>query len=235
MERCHLGRHRDASHRELRHLYDAPAFSRWRDRCVHFERRGESRGLRHAVGRRQTAAPHVFGFVPRASCRLERRRRGDSLRRQRAHLVRRETRPYAIACNGGEPRELQLGHARAFSMGPDGALVLGRNAFDPARWKRYRGGTSGEIWTDAAHRGDFEKLKLPDGNPAWPMWSAISFTSSPITKASAISTRVCSTVAKITRHSNEAEYYARFPSTDGSRIVYSSGGADKRRRSSERR
>ena len=29
----------------------------------------------------------------------------------------------------------------------------------------------------------------------------------------------------IARHTNEAEYYVRFPSTDGSRIVYSAGGA----------
>ena len=136
-----------------------------------------------------------------------------------------ETRPYAIARNGGEPRELQLGHARAFSMGPDGALVLGRNAFDPARWKRYRGGTSGEIWTDAAHRGDFEKLKLPDGNPAWPMWigDRIYFLADHEGIGNIYSCMLDG--SEITRHSNEAEYYARFPSTDGSRIVYSSGGA----------
>ena len=29
----------------------------------------------------------------------------------------------------------------------------------------------------------------------------------------------------IARHTHEAEYYVRFPSTDGSRIVYSAGGA----------
>ena len=48
-------------------------------------------------------------------------------------------------------------------------LAIGRNATDPARWKRYRGGTSGEIWVDAEGSGTFSKLPLPNGNPTWPM------------------------------------------------------------------
>ncbi|HTX57933.1 MAG TPA: PDZ domain-containing protein [Candidatus Acidoferrales bacterium] len=136
-----------------------------------------------------------------------------------------ETRPFAIACDGGEPRDVRVGHARTFSPGPDGALVLGRNAFDPARWKRYRGGTSGEIWIDAGSRGDFEKLKLPDGNPAWPMWigERVYFLSDHEGIGNIYSCALDG--SDVTRHTNEAEYYARFPSTDGTRIVYSSGGA----------
>ena len=52
-----------------------------------------------------------------------------------------ETRPFAISRDGGAPRELNLGHARSLSFGPRGRLAIGRNAADPARWKRYRGGT----------------------------------------------------------------------------------------------
>ncbi len=136
-----------------------------------------------------------------------------------------ETRPFTIARDGGAPRDLQLGHARAFSAGPNGALVLGRNAVDPARWKRYRGGTAGEIWIDPQNRGDFEKLRLPDGNPTWPMWigERIYFLADQEGIGNIYSCALDG--SDVLRHSHESEYYARFPSTDGSRIVYSSGGA----------
>ncbi len=136
-----------------------------------------------------------------------------------------ETRPFAIAREGGEARDFRIGHARTFSFGPGGAMVLGRNAFDPARWKRYRGGTAGEIWIDPANRGDFERLRLPDGNPTWPMWigDRIYFLADHEGIGNIYSCALDG--SDVTRHSNESEYYARFPSTDGTRIVYQSGGA----------
>jgi tricorn protease len=81
-----------------------------------------------------------------------------------------ETRPFAISKDGGEPRELNLGHARTVSFGSRSRMAIGRNAADPARWKRYRGGTAGEIWVDADGSATFARLPLPDGNPCWPMW-----------------------------------------------------------------
>lgn len=136
-----------------------------------------------------------------------------------------ETLPFAIARDGGEPQRLALGHARSFSLGPDGALAIGRNAVDPARWKRYRGGTAGEIWVDANARGDFEKIKLPDGNPTWPMWigDRIYFLADHEGIGNIYSCALDG--SEVTRHTHEAEYYVRFPSTDGTRIVYGSGGA----------
>ena len=54
--------------------------------------------------------------------------------------------------------------------GPRGAMVLGRHTHDPARWKRYRGGTSGQLWAAASStRGNFNRLEL-QGNVARPMW-----------------------------------------------------------------
>ena len=136
-----------------------------------------------------------------------------------------ETRPFAVAAAGGTPRELNLGHARSFAYGENGALAIGRNAHDPARWKRYRGGTAGEIWVDANGGGTFERLPLPNGNPTWPMWigGRIFFLSDHEGIGNIYS---CDTRGgSIARHTNEAEYYVRFPSTDGSRVVYSAGGA----------
>ena len=136
-----------------------------------------------------------------------------------------ETRAFAVAAGGGEPRELHLGHARAFGFGPGDAMVVARNAFDPARWKRYRGGTAGELWIDANGNGEFDRLHVPDGNPAWPMWikDRIYFLSDHEGIGNIYSCALDG--SDVRRCTHEAEYYVRFPSTDGKRIVYGAGGA----------
>ena len=136
-----------------------------------------------------------------------------------------ETRPFAVSREGGEPRDLQLGHGRSFSYGPEGGLVLGRNASDPARWKRYRGGTAGEIWIDALATGEFDRFPTPDGNPAWPMWigDRIYFCSDHEGIGNLYSASING--GDLVRHTHEAEYYVRYPSTDGARIVYGAGAA----------
>jgi len=62
----------------------------------------------------------------------------------------RETTAFAVPAAGGPVRALNLGHALSFAIAAGGATVIGRNATDPARWKRYRGGTAGQLWVDAA-------------------------------------------------------------------------------------
>src|SRR5579872_727125 len=137
----------------------------------------------------------------------------------------RETQPFVVARSGGEPRAIGLGHARSFSYGHGNRLAIGRNADDPARWKRYRGGTTGEIWIDALATGEFERLRLPDGNPAWPMWigERLFFLSDHEGIGNIYS--CAPDGSDVTRHTHENEYYARFPSTDGRRVVYAAGGA----------
>ncbi|MDE2481916.1 MAG: PDZ domain-containing protein [bacterium] len=136
-----------------------------------------------------------------------------------------ETYPRAVSRETGEVRDLNLGHARTFAVGADGTTLLGRNAYDPARWKRYRGGTAGEVWSDAALRGEFERLPLPDGNPAWPM--AIGERIYFLSDHEGIGNIYSCTRdgGDVTRHTHESEYYVRFPSTDGSRVIYTAGGA----------
>ena len=78
--------------------------------------------------------------------------------------------PYAVAPAGGEARPLGMGEAMTVAIAPHGGVVLGRNATDPARWKRYRGGTAGDLWINAEGSGTFARLISVPGNPVWPMW-----------------------------------------------------------------
>ena len=83
----------------------------------------------------------------------------------------RETTAFAVPAGGGAVRALEVGHAMSFAIAADGSTVLGRNAIDPARWKRYRGGTAGQLWVDAAGTGTFARLgREIAGNLVWPMW-----------------------------------------------------------------
>jgi tricorn protease len=136
----------------------------------------------------------------------------------------RETRGFAVSAAGGMPRELALGPMKSVFPGPDGAFVLGRNENDPARWKRYRGGTSGEVWIDRG-QSTFEKMALPNGNPVWPMWigERIFFLADHEGIGNIYSCAVDG--SDLQRHTHHNDYYVRFPSTDGQCIVYTAGGA----------
>jgi tricorn protease len=137
----------------------------------------------------------------------------------------RAARAFSISAKGGVPRELHLGHCKSLAFGPGDAIAIGRNADEPARWKRYRGGTSGEVWIDANGDGEFDRLPLPDGNPVAVMWigERIFFLADHEGIGNLYSCALDG--SDVRRHTHEAEYYARQASTDGSRVVYMSGGA----------
>ncbi|MDQ2817439.1 MAG: PDZ domain-containing protein [Candidatus Eremiobacteraeota bacterium] len=135
----------------------------------------------------------------------------------------RHTEAFAIEPAGGPVRSLHLGQAVSVFLAPGGAIALGRNNNDPARWKRYRGGTAGEVWLDASGAGHFVKLPLP-GNPAWPMWLAgrVYFVCDHEGVGNIYSCDARG--ADLRKHTEQDEYYARFPSTDGRYIAYTAGG-----------
>jgi tricorn protease len=132
---------------------------------------------------------------------------------------------FRVAAGGGEPVELGIGHALTVDVAPHGGKLIGRNAIDPARWKRYRGGTAGHLWVDA--RGDGEYVRICrelDGNLAWPMWlgERVLFLSDHDGIANLYSVRADG--SDLQRHTDERDHYARFPHTDGTRVVYACGG-----------
>ncbi len=137
----------------------------------------------------------------------------------------KETIPFRVDAFGGEPVALDVGHAMTIDVTANGATLLGRNAIDPARWKRYRGGTAGHLWVDA--RGDGEYLRICralDGNLVWPMWlgERVMFLSDHDGIGNLYS--VAPDGSDLRRLTDEREHYVRFPATDGTRVVYACGG-----------
>lgn len=137
----------------------------------------------------------------------------------------RETQAFRLAPDGGQPQRLPFGHAVAIDVAPDGATLLGRNSLDPARWKRYRGGTAGHLWVDPNGSGTFARIgRELGGNLVWPMWigARVFFLSDHEGIANVYSMRPDG--SDVRRHTDERTYFARYPATDGTRIVYACGG-----------
>jgi len=133
---------------------------------------------------------------------------------------------HAVDVVSGRSRLLAWGPARAVAFEPDGrGVALARNGGDPARWKRYRGGTVGTLWVDTTGRGDFRQiLKTLPGNLASPMWVAgrLYFLSDHEGIGNLYSTRPDGR-GGVARHTHGEEFYARFPSSDDRRIIYHAG------------
>jgi len=157
------------------------------------------------------------------------------------------TRLFAVDPAGSEPRLLPYGPAAAVAHGSSGELVIGRNTADPARWRRYRGGTAGELLigdatccADSAatyrrsstapsspdgpgRRGVFRPLVSLPGNLAFPCWAGerIWFVSDHEGTGNVYS---CSPDGSaVTRHTHHDEFYVRALSGDGTRLVYQCG------------
>jgi tricorn protease len=130
---------------------------------------------------------------------------------------------FAVSKDGGPARNFALGHVAALSVAKDGRIVLGRNNLDAARWKRYRGGTAGDLWIGGSGDGNYKRLVSLPGNPSWPMFvgERVYFVSDHEGIGNLYS---CAPDGSgIRRHTDHTEYFVRFPSTDGSRIVYTAG------------
>jgi tricorn protease len=137
----------------------------------------------------------------------------------------KETSAFRVDARGGEPERLPIGHAMTLAVAESGATLIGRNAIDPARWKRYRGGTAGHLWIDPTGGGTFARLgKELNGNLVWPLWvgERVVFLSDHEGIGNLYS--VAPDGSDLKKLTDEREYYVRFPSTDGTRVVYACGG-----------
>ena len=140
---------------------------------------------------------------------------------------------YRVDLAGHAPQPLPFGPVSAIALGPTQGIVLGRNTGDPARWKRYRGGTAGQLWINHTLQtltdlhGEFAPLIQLNGNLASPMWLAsdhgarIYFLSDHEGIGNLYS---CTPRGDdLRRHTQHSDFYARNATTDGQRIVYHAG------------
>ncbi|GAP37860.1 S41 family peptidase [Piscinibacter sakaiensis] len=138
----------------------------------------------------------------------------------------RNYRAWTIDPAGGEPQLLPLGQVNHLDHDLEHPLhrrVIGRNTADPARWKRYRGGTVGQIWVDEHANQQFRRLALP-GNLSAPMWlgGRLYFLSDADGVGNLHSCRPDG--SDLQRHTDHEAFYARHAQCDGARIVYQCGG-----------
>ena len=144
------------------------------------------------------------------------------------HWYLRFTHLYQVDVEGNAPEQLNFGLARSIAYGPDGGVVIGRNTEEPARWKRYRGGTAGQIWIDELGDGNFHPLLNIDSNVTSPIWlgqadapGRIYFISDHEGIGNLYS--VLPSGEDLQRHTHHEDFYVRNASSDGQRIVYHAG------------
>jgi len=135
----------------------------------------------------------------------------------------RNYRAFTLDPAGGMPQPVALGQVNHMAFGPGNARVIGRNTADPARWKRYRGGTAGHLWIDAAGTGTFRRMTELKGNITSPMWigERVYYLSDAEGVGNLYSCRPDGTDNR--RHTDHDDFYARHAQTDGTRIVYQCG------------
>ncbi|MEV6318249.1 PDZ domain-containing protein [Streptomyces sp. NPDC051776] len=139
----------------------------------------------------------------------------------------RRTWARALPLDGSPARTLPYGPVGDVAYGPRGAVLLlsatmGREA---AAWKRYRGGTAGKLWLDRDGSGEFERLHADlDGNMEFPLWvgDRLAFLSDHEGTGALYSSHPDG--SDLRRHTPLDGFYARHAATDGTRVIYSSGG-----------
>ena len=132
---------------------------------------------------------------------------------------------HAVPVTGAPPRRLEFGPAGDIAARGPVTVLLTSAQHEPAHWKRYRGGTSGRLWVRDGADGRFTRI-LPGlpGQVTSPMLAGgrIVFLSDHEGTGNLYSCALDG--SGLRRHTDHDGFYARNPSTDGTRIVYHVAG-----------
>jgi tricorn protease len=134
------------------------------------------------------------------------------------------TRVFAVP-HEGTARLLPYGPASDVSVAANGAVLIGSPTYaEPARWKRYGGGTGGKIWY-SPDGAEYQRILGEVGNHLVnPMWigDRVVFLSDHEGVGALYSALPDS--SDLRRHTELGAYYARHATTDGTRVVYQCAG-----------
>ncbi|PIK16320.1 S41 family peptidase [Halobacteriovorax sp. JY17] len=124
------------------------------------------------------------------------------------HFTRRETLIYELDIHSKKLSAKNLGPATFFEESVN-TQVLGKNNGDPARWKRYRGGTAGTIWIKSGERPFKQILKKIPTNLTCPkiIGERVFFVSDHEGIGNIYSVNMKGTNLK--RHTHQSEFYVR--------------------------
>ncbi len=133
---------------------------------------------------------------------------------------------WKIAHPNLEPKMLNIGPANYISFSSDNKeAVIQRHGYkEYSYWKRYRGGTAGDLWISESGMTNFKKLLKLDSDLARPIWikDQIIFSSDHDGIGNLYSTdKNGKDIKQLTHHQ---DYYVRNQYSDGKNIIYQSGG-----------
>ena len=135
-------------------------------------------------------------------------------------------RAFAVPVAGDPPRLLPFGQVNDLALEEAGtALLTAAVAYEPAYWKRYRGGRAGKLWTARPGDSRFTRVLTElDGQLGSPMLigDRLFFLSDHEGTGNIYSCALDGTGLR--RHTDHEGKYARNPATDGQRIVYHVAG-----------
>lgn len=132
---------------------------------------------------------------------------------------------YQVNLQSGKVDRLPCGPSNFISYNPEGkGSVIQRHGHGYVSWKRYKGGTAGELWIDPKGEGEFKKLIPIKGNALRPLWiqNRIYFISDHQGHGNVYS---CSPEGEDRkRHTSHEDFFVRGLSCDGTSFVYTAGG-----------
>ncbi len=123
-------------------------------------------------------------------------------------------------------KRIPCGPANLISYEPKGkGCVIQRHGHGYVSWKRYRGGTAGDLWIDRHGKGEFKKLIDIKGNALTPIWvnNRIYFVSDHEGHGNIYS---CTLEGKdLKRHTSHEDFFVRGLTYYDGLFVYTAGGS----------